>query len=47
MQVLIPVTLIFLLGAIYHSWHMGNVHYQAIERMKADKDFGKTFSDKD
>jgi hypothetical protein len=47
MQVLIPVTIVFLIGAIYHAWHMGNVHFQAISRMKADKDFGKTFSDKD
>lgn len=47
MQVLIPVTMVFLIGAIYHAWHMGNVHSQAISRMKADQAFGKTFSDKD
>ena len=47
MKILVPVTIVFLIGAIYHAWHMGNVHYQAIARMKADKEFEKSFSVKD
>ena len=47
MIVLVPITIVFLIGAIYHAWHMGKVHYQTIERMKTDKEFDKLFLVKD
>jgi hypothetical protein len=42
MFILLLVVIIFVLGGIYHSWHMGNVHRQAISRMLADKKFLKS-----
>ena len=39
LKILIPLVIMFVIGGVYHSWHMGNVHRQAIGRMQADKKF--------
>lgn len=37
--IFIVIVFVFLFGALYHSWHMGNVHRYAVSRINTDPHF--------